>query len=63
MPQLMKNTSPSVASSSTITAGPLNIACPNDVKPMIRPLAASVVTAALNVNQATTPVSATAVAM
>ena len=35
--QLMKNTSPSVASSSTMTAGPPKIVCPNEVSETIRP--------------------------
>ena len=43
-------------------AGPLKMDWPNAVNPTILP-AASVVTAAWNVNHATTPVSATAAAM
>ena len=43
--------------------GPLKRAWPNEVRPSILPLAASVTTAALKVSQATTPVSATAAAM
>ena len=62
MRKLMNITSPNVASISTMTAGPPKIACPNDVRPTIAP-DASVVTAAWKVNQATTPVSATAAAI
>jgi hypothetical protein len=62
MRKLMKNTNPSVPSSSTIIIGPLKIAWPNGVSPVIWP-AASVTAAALKVNHDTTPVSATAAAM
>ena len=46
MRKLMKNTSPSVPSSSTIVRGPLKTAWPNGVSPVILP-AASGATAAL----------------
>ena len=62
MRKLMKNTSPSVPSISTIIAGRCRTVWPNEVSAVIRP-AASVTTAALKVSQATTPLSATAAAM
>jgi hypothetical protein len=65
MRKLMKNTSPSVPSISTIITGPLKIAWPNVVRPVI-PEPVTVIAeppAAWNVNQATRPVSATAAAM
>ena len=49
MRKLMKNTSPSVPSSSTINSGPLNMVWPNGVSAVILPLA-SVTTAALKVS-------------
>ena len=57
----MKNTSPSVTSIRMIGVGPRKIISPNEVS-TIAP-ASLVTTPAWNVNQATTPVSATAPAM
>ncbi len=53
---------PSVPRNSTIVSGPLKIAWPNEVSPVIWPVAL-VTTAALKVSQATTPVRATPAAM
>ena len=62
MRKLMKNTSPSVPSSSTIVSGPPKIVWPNGVSAGDAP-ASLVTTAALKQSHATTPVSATAAAM
>ena len=62
MRQLIRKTRPSVPRNRTSTAGPLKIAWPKDVSPTMAPLAL-VTTAAWYVNQETTPVSATPMAM
>ena len=65
MRQLMKNTSPIVARNSTISDGRLKIIWPNAVRP-VKPRGPRTIAsppAAWKVNQATTPVAATPMAM